>query len=92
MVDAARPYPDSPLWGHKLSREEALQQDLLAQFWGVVDWLLSTDPTVHSHVYRRDISKSHWTGRMNTMAPVRAFGQRSVNAWKYGVSQRPVSP
>ena len=64
VVDAAQPYPDSPLWGHKLSREEALQQDSLAQFWGVVDWLLSTDPTVHGHVYRRDTSKSPWTGRM----------------------------
>lgn len=52
VVDAAQPYPDSPVWGHKFSREEALQQDSLAQFWDVVDWLLSTDPTVHRHVYR----------------------------------------
>ena len=65
VVDAAQPYPDAPLWGHKLSREEALQQDSIAQFWGVVDWLLTTDPTIHGHVYRRGTSKSYSTGGTN---------------------------
>lgn len=58
-VDAAQPYPDSPVWGHKLSREEALQHDSLARFWSVVDWLLTTDPTIHGHVYRRSTSIRH---------------------------------
>ncbi|ABK03272.1 hypothetical protein Arth_1887 [Arthrobacter sp. FB24] len=54
VVDAAQPYPDSPAWGHKLSREEGLKHDSVPHFWDVVDWLLSTDPTIHGHVYRRD--------------------------------------
>lgn len=76
VVDAAQPYPDSQVWGHKLSREEALKQDSLAQFWGVVDWLLSTDPTIHGHVYRRGTSKRPAAGRMKNDGAGRNFWTR----------------
>jgi hypothetical protein len=50
-VDAAQPYGDKPIWGRKLSREEALGNARLPAFWEVVDFLLLADPVVHHHVY-----------------------------------------
>ena len=51
-VQAAVPYADSLMFGHKLSRDEALAHERLADFWGVVDFLLESEPTVSHHVYR----------------------------------------
>ena len=50
-VDAAAPYGDSPLFGRKLSRAEALAHERLPTFWGIVDFLLLEDPDVEQHVY-----------------------------------------
>lgn len=51
LVQAARPYSDAPLFGRKLSREEAMTHPLLTAFWRVVDFALVSDPDVHFHVY-----------------------------------------
>ncbi|GAA1756463.1 hypothetical protein GCM10009747_13680 [Agromyces humatus] len=45
------PYPDSRLFGHKLSRDEALTHPLLPEFWILVDHILEHDPVVHAHFY-----------------------------------------
>lgn len=50
-VDAAMPYGNKPIWGRKLSREEALSHRRVSEFWEVVDFLLLGDPVVHHHVY-----------------------------------------
>lgn len=50
-VQAAAPYQDSPVFGHKLSRDEALAHPRLPDFWRVVDFLLEDEPAVNHHVY-----------------------------------------
>jgi hypothetical protein len=45
------PFSNRPLFGRKLSREDALAHPLLADFWEVVDLVLATDPTVREHVF-----------------------------------------
>jgi hypothetical protein len=50
-VAAAVPYRDSPTFGHKLSRDEALNHPRLPEFWQVVDFLLVDEPTINHHVY-----------------------------------------
>jgi hypothetical protein len=50
-VDAATPYGDAPIFGKKLSREEALASPLLPEFWRLVDFVLVNDADVHFHVY-----------------------------------------
>lgn len=50
-VDAARPYGDTPLWGRKLSRDEALAHPRIGEFWDAVDFLLENEPTIGHHVY-----------------------------------------
>lgn len=52
LVQAAQPYGDAPIWGQKLSRDQALSHPRLAEFWEVVDYVLVADPVVHHHVYR----------------------------------------
>ncbi|MGG5257373.1 hypothetical protein [Phycicoccus avicenniae] len=52
-VEAAVPYGDSPLWGRRLRREEALAHDRLDDYWQVVDFLLEHEPTVRAHVHHR---------------------------------------
>ena len=42
---------DSPLAGKRLTREEALENPELDKFWGVVDYLLETDRTIHDYLY-----------------------------------------
>jgi hypothetical protein len=51
LVAAAQPYGDSPIWGQKLTRDEALQHARLEEFWEIVDFVLVADPVVHHHVY-----------------------------------------
>jgi hypothetical protein len=51
IVPAAAPYGSSPLFGQKLSRDEALAHRWLSSFWRVVDFVLVEDKEVHRHVY-----------------------------------------
>jgi hypothetical protein len=51
LVTAAIPYADSPVWGRKLSREEALVHLRLSDCWEVVDFLLVSEPETRTHVY-----------------------------------------
>ena len=48
---SAVPFSDRPLWGKKLSRDEALAHPWLPDFWEVVDFVLLTDPDVRRHIY-----------------------------------------
>ena len=50
LVPAGRPYSD-PIFGRKLTREEALAHPWLDNYWSVVDFILTEDPIVHDHVY-----------------------------------------
>jgi len=50
-VQAAVPYADSPTLGRKLSRDDALAHPRIGDFWGVVDFLLESEPAVNHHVY-----------------------------------------
>lgn len=50
-VDAARVAPDGPLYGHKLTRAEALSHPRVKEFWEVVDLIVLNDPLVHQHHY-----------------------------------------
>jgi hypothetical protein len=51
LVSAAIPYGDSPIFGAKLSRDEALAHSWLSEFWEMVDFILINDPDVREHVY-----------------------------------------
>lgn len=51
LVQAATVYSDAPLFGTKLDRERALAHPWLPRFWAIVDLVLTSDPTVQSHVY-----------------------------------------
>jgi hypothetical protein len=59
-VDAAVPYRDSATFGHKLTRDEALAHPRVSDFWGVVDFLLVTDPAINHHVYGHSPTKRGW--------------------------------
>lgn len=50
-AQAAVPYSDRPIWGRKLSRDEALQHHRIDDFWRVVDFLLEHEPTINAHVH-----------------------------------------
>lgn len=54
LVPAAEPYGNDPEWGTKLSREQALADARLPQFWDAVDFILVNDPTVRPHAYGTD--------------------------------------
>jgi hypothetical protein len=54
LVAAARSYGDDPEWGRKLTREEALADPRLQDFWDAVDYILIQDPTVRPHAYGID--------------------------------------
>jgi hypothetical protein len=54
LVTAAEPYGNDPEWGTKLSREEALADPRLPEFWNAVDFILVNDPTIRPHVYGID--------------------------------------
>jgi hypothetical protein len=51
LVEAAIPYSDDALFGRKLTRDEALGDARLDEFWGVVDFVLEADAEVEHHVY-----------------------------------------
>jgi hypothetical protein len=54
LVEAAESYEDDPEWGTKLTREQALADPRLPEFWDVVDYVLIQDPTIRPHVYGID--------------------------------------
>ncbi len=49
LVAAAVPYSESPLFGRKLDRDEALGHPWLPDFWAVVDFLLVEDAEISLH-------------------------------------------
>lgn len=51
LVPAAQAFGDSALFGHRLSRDEALGHPLLPEFWELVDHVLLHDRVVSAHVY-----------------------------------------
>lgn len=51
LVTGGAAFRDSLNFGHKLTREEALAHPLLADFWAVVDHVLSHDQLVRDHIY-----------------------------------------
>ena len=53
LVTAGVPFGDSPVFGRKLTREEALVHDRLSDFWTVVDHVLTNDRVVRDHVFGR---------------------------------------
>jgi hypothetical protein len=52
IVDAAAAFTYRRIMGRKLTREEALEDPRLEDFWRVVDLMILADPEVHSHLYR----------------------------------------
>jgi len=50
LVAAASAYGNSALFGRKLTRDEALAHPSIAQFWDVVDHVLTHDDVVRSHM------------------------------------------
>jgi hypothetical protein len=52
LVQGAIPYGDSPIFGRKLTRDEALEHPRLPDCWEAIDFILMEDQTVHQHVYR----------------------------------------
>ena len=53
LVDAAGPYADRPIWGSKLTREQALSHPQLSDYWQIVDFLLVGEAEIHAHIYHR---------------------------------------
>lgn len=51
LVTGATPYGDAPIWGQKLTREQALEHPRLHECWEVVEYMLVSDPEIRSHVY-----------------------------------------
>ncbi len=51
LVTGGGAFRDSALFGHKLTRDEALAHPRLAEFWAVVDHILTNDQVVRDHVY-----------------------------------------
>lgn len=49
IVDAASVAPESPLFGRKLSRAEAMEHDAFGDFWQIIDFLLAEDPLLVRH-------------------------------------------
>jgi hypothetical protein len=54
LVTGGIPYGDQPIWGKKLTREQALVHPRLPECWDMVDYLLGNDRELHSHVYVKD--------------------------------------
>lgn len=51
LVQGGAAFRDSAIFGRKLTRDEALQNARLPEFWDVVDHILVNDPLVRDHVY-----------------------------------------
>jgi len=51
LVNGGEVAPDKPIYGRKLTREAALINPRLPDFWHVVDHVLEHDPLVRNHLY-----------------------------------------
>jgi hypothetical protein len=51
LAQAGAAHEDRPLFGRKLSRDDALAHPRLNDFWEVVDYVLTSDPLVNHHLY-----------------------------------------
>ena len=51
LVSAAAAWGDSRVFGHKLSRDDALAHPMLGEFWDLVDHLLTHEAVVRTHIY-----------------------------------------
>ena len=51
LVPAAQAWGESRVFGHKLSRDDALSHPMLGEFWELVDHVLIWDTVVSTHVY-----------------------------------------
>ncbi|MGE3795717.1 MAG: hypothetical protein AB7I38_17585 [Dehalococcoidia bacterium] len=51
MVDGGASYPDDPLFGRKLSRDEALARPDVARLWDLNDAILSSVEEIDRHLY-----------------------------------------
>ncbi|OYO19029.1 hypothetical protein BI335_06035 [Enemella evansiae] len=54
LVTAAAAFSDAATFGHKLTRDEALAHPMLAEFWTIVDHVLTHDSVVQAHMYGPD--------------------------------------
>lgn len=54
LVHAAQAWGDKPLFGQKLTRDQALAHPGLPEFWVLVDHVLVQDPVVRAHLYGPD--------------------------------------
>ncbi len=55
LMTGAEAFADGPLFGRKLSREQALSHPLLPDFWSLVDHVLVNDEVVRDHIYGPDV-------------------------------------
>jgi hypothetical protein len=51
LVPGAEVRADLPVFGTKLSRDEALAHPRQPEFWVVTDWLILNDPLLHERIY-----------------------------------------
>jgi hypothetical protein len=51
LVPGAEIRADLPLFGTKLSRDEALRHPRQPDFWAVTDWLILNDSLLHENIY-----------------------------------------
>jgi hypothetical protein len=58
LVSAASVFPDEPIFGQKLDRDQALTHPWLATFWQIIDFLVLSDPTVDHHLHCAPDEKS----------------------------------
>lgn len=49
LTDAATQSGPDPMFGYRLTRRQALRHDKLAQFWRVVDLVMTTVPEIGEH-------------------------------------------
>ena len=61
LVNGGAAAPDSPIYGHKLSREEGLSHPRLAEFWRLVDTILEHDDLVRHHIYGTGTAVGEWS-------------------------------
>ena len=54
LVTAAAAWGESRVFGHKLTRDEALAHPLLGEFWALVDHVLMHDNVISNHLYGRE--------------------------------------
>lgn len=57
LVTGGAAAPDTQLFGRKLTREDAMENPRLDDFWHVVDHILESDPLVRQHVFGPDVEE-----------------------------------